>query len=126
MAVLKVIDPVTRLEGHLKIEVEVDTVAGAQQVVDAWASGTLFRGFEQILQNRPPGDAPHITQRICGVCPVSHGMASVKALENAGHDVEVLGDFDEVMGHAGAVLRHPDGLLEGAADPRGNAIPAGY
>ncbi len=48
------------------------------------------------------------------------------ALRNAGHDVEVVGDFDEVMGHAGAVIHHPDGLLEGAADPRGNGVPAGF
>lgn len=83
MAVIRILDPVTRLEGHLKIEVTIDTVQGKQQVVDAKATGTLFRGFETILQNRDPLDAPHITQRICGVCPVSHGMASVLALEAA-------------------------------------------
>ena len=77
------IDPVTRLEGHLKIEVQVDMVKGVQQVTDAWAAGTLFRGFESILVNRPPQDAQHITQRICGVCPVSHGMAAVTALDSA-------------------------------------------
>jgi hydrogenase large subunit len=77
------IDPVTRLEGHLKIEVTVDTVGGAQRVVDAKATGTLFRGLELILVNRPPDDAPDITQRICGVCPVSHGMAAVTALDAA-------------------------------------------
>ena len=54
---------------------------GRQQVVDAKATGTLFRGFETILANRDPRDAPHITQRICGVCPVSHGMAAVLALD---------------------------------------------
>jgi hydrogenase large subunit len=83
MAVTKVIDPVTRLEGHLKIEVTVDAVDGAQRVVDARATGTLFRGFESILLNRHPWDAQHITQRICGVCPVSHGMAAVSALDRA-------------------------------------------
>jgi len=50
----------------------------------------------------------------------------LEALKNAGHDVEVLRDFDEVMGHAGAVVRHPDGLIEGAADPRGDGQPAGF
>ncbi len=50
----------------------------------------------------------------------------LKALKDAGHDVEILGDFDEVMGHAGAVVRHPDGLMEGAADPRGNGQPVGF
>ena len=77
------IDPVTRLEGHLRIDVTVDTVNGAQVVVDAKATGTLFRGLELILTNRPPTDAPDITQRICGVCPVSHGMAAVMAADNA-------------------------------------------
>jgi hydrogenase large subunit len=51
--------------------------------VEAHATGTLFRGFETILVNRPPEDAQHITQRICGVCPVPHGMASVMALDSA-------------------------------------------
>ncbi len=83
MPTMTSIDPVTRLEGHLKINVTVDTVHGAQQVVDAQATGTLFRGIESILVNRPPDDAPDITQRICGVCPVSHGMAAVMALDQA-------------------------------------------
>ncbi len=81
------IDPVTRLEGHLKIDVTVDYVNGRQRVVDAKASGTLFRGLELILTNRPPEDAPDITQRICGVCPVSHGMAAVMAVDDATHTV---------------------------------------
>ena len=73
------IDPVTRLEGHLKIEVEVEN----GYVIDAKATGTLFRGFESILLNRHPSDAQHITQRICGVCPVAHGMAAVITLDKA-------------------------------------------
>jgi len=77
------IDPVTRIEGHLAIEAAVDISGGEQRVVDAKSSGTLFRGFEIILQGRDPLDAPHITQRICGVCPVSHGMAASMNLENA-------------------------------------------
>ena len=77
------VDPVTRLEGHLKIEVTVEMDDGAQRVVDARATGTMFRGLETILVNRPPEDAPDITQRICGVCPVSHGMAAVTALDKA-------------------------------------------
>jgi hydrogenase large subunit len=77
------IDPVTRIEGHLKIDVKVDTAGGVQKVVDAFATGTLFRGFETLLLNRPPEDAQHITQRICGVCPVPHGMAAVMALDKA-------------------------------------------
>jgi hydrogenase large subunit len=81
-AVLK-IDPVTRIEGHLSIRVTIDTVNGIQQVVDAWSTGTLFRGFEKMLLGRDPRDAQHITQRVCGVCPTPHAMAAVNALDNA-------------------------------------------
>ena len=83
MQVIAAIDPVTRVEGHLKVEVTIDAVNGIQQVVDAKASGTLFRGFERILVGRHPWDAQHITQRICGVCPVAHGMTAVLALDSA-------------------------------------------
>jgi hydrogenase large subunit len=79
MATTIVIDPLTRLEGHLKIEV---TVKGGV-VTDAKSSGTMFRGFEIMLQGRDPLDAPHYTQRICGVCPISHGMAGCLNLESA-------------------------------------------
>lgn len=78
-----VIDPVSRIEGHLKIEVTVDTVNSVQQVISAKSTGTMFRGFEQILQGRAPQDAIQITQRICGVCPISHGMAASKTLDDA-------------------------------------------
>jgi hydrogenase large subunit len=77
------IDPITRIEGHLKVEVKVDTVNGVQQVVDAFSMGTLFRGFEKILENRDPRDATIITSRICGVCPTSHAMAAALSLDNA-------------------------------------------
>ncbi|GAB4273313.1 MAG: periplasmic [NiFeSe] hydrogenase large subunit [Deferrisomatales bacterium] len=85
MATIQIMDPVTRIEGHMKVEVTIDAVGGQQQVVDARCSGTLFRGFETVLQGRAPSDAPVLTQRICGVCPVSHGTASVLALESAAH-----------------------------------------
>ncbi len=58
-----VIDPVTRIEGHLKIECEVDN----GKVVNAWSSGTMWRGIEIILQGRDPREAWIFTQRICGV-----------------------------------------------------------
>ncbi len=77
------ISPVTRIEGHLDIEVTVETVDGQQQVIDAKATGPMFRGFEKILEGRDPRDATHYTQRICGVCPISHSMASSLALEAA-------------------------------------------
>lgn len=81
MAVLKMIDPVTRLEGHLKIDIVVDTINNVQQIVDAYSTGTLFRGFEKLLEGRPPTDAAYVTQRICGVCPVSHSLAAVETME---------------------------------------------
>ena len=77
------ISPITRIEGHLDIEVTVDTVKRQQQVIDAKCSGTMFRGFEKILQGRDPRDATHYTQRVCGVCPVAHAMASSLTLESA-------------------------------------------
>jgi hydrogenase large subunit len=83
MATQMVIDPVTRIEGHLKIEVTADLVNGQQQVVEARAIGALFRGFETILRGRDPFDAPDITARICGVCPTPHNQAAVAALDAA-------------------------------------------
>ncbi len=77
-----IMDPVTRIEGHMKVEVVIDSSGGQQQVVDARCTGTLFRGFETLLNGRNPLDGPIITQRICGVCPISHGQAAVQALEN--------------------------------------------
>ena len=82
MKTITVMDPVTRIEGHMKVEVAIDNIGGQQQVVDAHCTGTLFRGFETLLNGRNPLDAPIITQRICGVCPISHGQAAVAALEN--------------------------------------------
>ncbi len=83
MATVTIIDPVTRIEGHLKVEVTIDTVGGQLKVTDAKCTGTQFRGFENILRGRDPKDAAYLTERICGVCPVSHGMAATLALENA-------------------------------------------
>lgn len=74
-----VIDPVTRIEGHLRVEMEVQDGV----VVDAWTSGGCFRGLELVLENRTPEDAAHIVQRVCGVCPVSHAHASSLATERA-------------------------------------------
>jgi hydrogenase large subunit len=73
------IDPITRIEGHLRIDCEVDK----GQVQKAWASGTMWRGVEQILLGRDPRDAWAITQRFCGVCTTVHAIASVRAVENA-------------------------------------------
>ncbi len=73
------IDPVTRIEGHLRVDVEID----GGHVKKAWASGQMWRGVETILLGRDPRDAWAITQRICGVCTTVHAMASVRAVENA-------------------------------------------
>jgi [NiFe] hydrogenase large subunit len=79
-----IIDPVTRIEGHLKIETSVD----GGKVSDAWSSATLFRGIEMILKGRDPLDAPLITQRVCGVCTYIHMLTSSRCLEDA-YDVAV-------------------------------------
>ena len=77
------IDPVTRIEGHMKVDIAVDTVNGIQQVVEAKSTGTLFRGFEKMLIGRNPRDGQNITERICGVCPTAHSMAAVLAMDAA-------------------------------------------
>src|SRR5512144_529902 len=73
------IDPITRIEGHLRIDVEVD----GGKVRDAWASGQMWRGIELILLGRDPREAWLFTQRFCGVCTTVHAIASVRAVENA-------------------------------------------
>lgn len=73
------VDPITRIEGHLKIETRVDNGV----VKEAKSTGNLFRGIELILRGRDPRDAQIITQRICGVCPQSHGMTAALNLDDA-------------------------------------------
>ena len=74
-----VVDPVTRIEGHLRIEAQVD----GGVITDAWSSGTMFRGIELILRGRDPREAWIWAQRICGVCTMVHALASVNAVEDA-------------------------------------------
>lgn len=74
-----VIDPITRIEGHMRVEMEVTNGV----VTDAWASGGSFRGMELVVEKRTPEDAAQIVQRICGVCPISHAHASTIAAEKA-------------------------------------------
>lgn len=74
-----VVDPLTRIEGHLRIEAQVEN----GKVANAWSAGTMWRGVELILQDRDPRDAWYFTQRICGVCTTVHALASVRAVENA-------------------------------------------
>ena len=73
------IDPITRIEGHLRIDVEVDD----GKVKNAWSSGQMWRGIEVILKGRDPREAWVFAQRICGVCTTVHAICSVRAVENA-------------------------------------------
>ncbi|GMB96884.1 nickel-dependent hydrogenase large subunit [Helicobacter sp. NHP22-001] len=80
MAKKIIVDPITRIEGHLRIEVVVDD---NNVITDAFSSSTLFRGLETIIKHRDPRDAGFIAQRICGVCTYSHYKAGISAVENA-------------------------------------------
>jgi [NiFe] hydrogenase large subunit/hydrogenase large subunit len=73
------VDPITRIEGHLRIEAQIE----GGKIVNAWSSSTAFRGIETILKGRDPRDAHHFTQRFCGVCTTVHSMASIRAVEDA-------------------------------------------
>lgn len=79
MAKKIVVDPITRIEGHLRIEAQIE----GGRIQNAWSSSTAFRGIETILKGRDPRDAHHFTQRFCGVCTTVHSMASIRAVEDA-------------------------------------------
>ncbi|MGB5472620.1 MAG: nickel-dependent hydrogenase large subunit [Gammaproteobacteria bacterium] len=74
-----VVDPITRREGHLRIEAQMD----GDRIAKAYSAGTMVRGIEIILQGRDPRDAWAFAQRICGVCTLVHGLASIRSVENA-------------------------------------------
>ncbi len=74
-----VVDPITRIEGHLRIEAQMD----GDKIAQAYSAGTMVRGIELILKGRDPRDAWAFTQRICGVCTLVHGIAAVRSVENA-------------------------------------------
>jgi hydrogenase large subunit len=95
-----IVDPITRIEGHLKIECEVD----GGQVTSAKSTGALFRGIELILQGHDPRDAQDYVQRICGVCPIDHGTAATYALD------EALGLQDQIPAN-GRIVRN---LIQGS------------
>jgi len=73
------VDPLTRIEGHLRVSTEVDANG---VITDAQSSSLIFRGFERILQHNDPRDAALLVQRICGVCPLSHSLTSTNSLDN--------------------------------------------
>ena len=74
-----VVDPITRIEGHLRIEAKME----GDKIAQAFSSGTMVRGIELILKGRDPRDAWAFAQRICGVCTLVHGIASVRSVEDA-------------------------------------------
>ena len=74
-----VVDPITRIEGHLRVEAVVENGV----IKDAYSSGTMVRGFEKILKGRDPRDAWAFTERACGVCTTVHALASVRTVEDA-------------------------------------------
>ena len=74
-----VVDPITRIEGHLRIEAQMD----GNNIAQAYSAGTMVRGIELILKGRDPRDAWAYTQRICGVCTLVHGIAAVRSVEDA-------------------------------------------
>ena len=74
-----VVDPITRIEGHLRIEAQME----GDRIASAYSSGTMVRGIEVILRGRDPRDAWAFAQRICGVCTLVHGLASIRSVENA-------------------------------------------
>jgi len=74
-----VVDPITRIEGHLRIEAQMD----GDRIAKAYSAGTMVRGIEIILKGRDPRDAWAFAQRICGVCTLVHGLASIRSVENA-------------------------------------------
>jgi len=76
-----VVDPVTRIEGHLRVEIQVDETTG--KVKDALSSGTAWRGIELIVKDRDPRDVWAFTQRICGVCTTVHALAALRSVEDA-------------------------------------------
>ena len=88
-----IIDPITRIEGHLKVEAVVD----GGEVKEAHCSGMLFRGFEKILEGRDPRDAQIITQRICGVCNMCHATASSLNIDSALGIADKIPDNGRIM-----------------------------
>ena len=98
-----VVDPVTRIEGHLRIEAVIED----GKIKDAWSSSTMWRGIENILKGRDPREAWYWTQRFCGVCTTVHSMASIRAVEDA------LSDFPRNL--------QQDGLAWPFAQPPGTS-----
>lgn len=94
-----VIDPITRIEGHLRVEADIE----GGRITDAWSSGTMVRGIENIVRNRDPHDAWVFVGRVCGVCTSIHSLCSVRAVENA-YQVSIPPNAEMVRNIMNAVL----------------------
>ena len=119
------IDPITRIEGHSKITIQLDEQG---EVQDAHFHVTQFRGFEKIVEGRPVHEMPSIMARICGICPVSHLVASAKAVDDilavdpppAGADIRRLINLGQIVQSNALSFFHlssPDLLFGFDADP---------
>ena len=102
-----VVDPITRIEGHLRVEIEVD---GSGKVTDAISSGTAWRGLELIMKDRDPRDAWAYIQRICGVCTTAHALCSVRAVEDA-LDISIPTNANYIRNIMAATLTTQDHLI---------------
>ncbi|MBQ7475904.1 MAG: nickel-dependent hydrogenase large subunit [Selenomonadaceae bacterium] len=102
-----VVDPITRIEGHLRVEVEVNEQG---KVTDAISSGTAWRGLELIMRGRDPRDAWAYIQRICGVCTTAHALASVRAVEDA-LDISIPKNANYIRNIMAATLTVQDHLV---------------
>ncbi|MEG1904189.1 MAG: nickel-dependent hydrogenase large subunit, partial [Bacteroidales bacterium] len=106
MAKRVVVDPVTRIEGHLRIEADVENGV----ITDAFSSGTMIRGIELIVKDRDPRDAWAFVARVCGVCTSIHGLAGVRVIENA-LDITVPPNAEQVRNLMQAALFVQDHLF---------------
>ena len=103
-----VVDPITRIEGHLRVEIQVDEATG--KVTDAISSGTAWRGLELVMNDRDPRDAWAYIQRICGVCTSSHALASLRAVEDA-FGITIPKNAHYIRNIIAACLGHQDHII---------------
>ena len=103
-----VVDPITRIEGHLRVELQVDEASG--KVTDAIASGTAWRGLELVMNDRDPRDAWAYIQRICGVCTSSHALGCLRAVEDA-FGITIPKNAHYIRNIIAACLGHQDHII---------------
>ena len=103
-----VVDPITRIEGHLRVEIQVDEATG--KVTDAISSGTAWRGLELVMNDRDPRDAWAYIQRICGVCTSSHALGCLRAVEDA-FGITIPKNAHYIRNIIAACLGHQDHII---------------